>query len=68
MELIILTLLILGCIGVVVALIRRERARSDEARVHHDLQVADLHIQSEFHEARRRMNESAGQPWRNLAG
>lgn len=68
MELIILALLILGCIGVVITLIRRERARTNEATLRRDLHEADLHIQSEFHQARHRMNESAGQSWRNLAG
>lgn len=45
-----------------------ERRRSALDRVRDELFVADQEIESEFHQARRAMNDAAGQSWRNLAG
>lgn len=33
-----------------------------------DLLIADHRIHHEFHQARRAMNDAAGQSWRNLTG
>jgi hypothetical protein len=48
-------------------MVSRRRPGAAE-RVHRDLVLADLRIDSEFQRARRAMNEAAGQDWRNLAG
>ncbi|OUZ08151.1 hypothetical protein BHE97_14555 [Aeromicrobium sp. PE09-221] len=71
MEPIGLTLLLLGGLGAASAIARRERKRTEQRRadqLRRDLRVADLRVQSDFHRARRAMNDAAGQSWRNLAG
>lgn len=71
MEPIGLTLLLVIGLGAGVVAIRRECARVDRRKtiqLRRDLHVADLRVQSEFHQARRAMNDAAGQSWRNLAG
>lgn len=71
MEPIGLTLLLISGLGAGAIAIREERIRASRrkaTRLRRNLHVADLRVQSEFHQARRAMNEAAGQSWRNLAG
>ena len=71
MEPIGLTLLLIGGLGAAGVAARRERSRAEQrkaAQLRRDLHMADLRVQSEFHRARREMNDAAGQSWRNLAG
>lgn len=71
MELLGLTLLLVSGLGAGLVAIRCERARADRRRaiqLRRDLHLADLRVQSKFHQARRAMNDAAGQSWRNLAG
>lgn len=71
MEPIGLTLLLLGGLGAAATAVRCERQRAEQNKateVRRNLHMADLQVQSEFHRARRAMNDAAGQSWRNLAG
>lgn len=71
MEPIGLTLLLLGGLGAAATAARHERSRAQQRReteLRRNLHVADLQVQSDFHRARRAMNDAAGQSWRNLAG
>lgn len=71
MEPIGLMLLIIGGLGAAGVAARCERTRAEQrkaAQLRQDLHVADLNVQSDFHRARRAMNDAAGQSWRNLAG
>ncbi len=69
MEPVGLTLIALSGLGASAIAARRDRLRrrqQTEARLRQDLHLADLRVQSEFRQARRAMNEAAGQSWRNL--
>ena len=71
MEPIGLTLLLISGVGAGAVTIRRKRDRAEQrkaAQLRRDLRLADLRVQSEFHRARRAMNDASGQSWRNLAG
>ena len=45
----------------------RSRQRSAE-QLRHELLAADRRLETELHQARRAMNDAAGQSWRNLTG
>jgi hypothetical protein len=69
MEPIGLSLLVLGAAGSGLWAARRERRRQErETRLRRELTIADQRVAREFHDARRAMNNAAGQSWRNLAG
>ena len=66
-----LTLMALGGLGAAAFAAHRDRLRAQrrsEDLLRQQLHVADQRVQSEFHRARRAMNDAAGQSWRNLAG
>lgn len=69
MEPIGLGLLVVGAASSSLWIAHRERRRrSAELRLRRELLQADQRIAREFGQARRSMNDAAGQSWRNLAG
>lgn len=66
----IVVLLVAG-LGIVALIVRRGHSRSQdtaEIQLRGTLHQADLRIQCEHQQARRAMNDAAGQSWRNLTG
>lgn len=66
--LVILTFLLFcgAAVCVWVATVESRRSVTDAVRA--ELLSADQRVDTEYHQARRAMNDAAGQSWRNLAG
>lgn len=68
MEPIGLSLMALGVVATGALAARRQRHRDAEEKLRRELLRTDRRLTSEYHRARREMNDAAGQSWRNLAG
>lgn len=68
LELLVILALLLFCAAAVGIARAESQRRSSSEALRIELLTADHRITSEYHQARRAMNDAAGRSWRNLTG